>query len=382
MNKLAIVTTHPIQYYAPLFQRISKEQTIALKVFYSRDMDEVEYDDEFKRNVTWDIPLTEGYHHHFFPCFTRKGVSEMTEAIRQFHPDAILVFGWNFPGHLSVIRHFSKRIPVWFRGDSTLLNPMPKWKAALRKIWLHHVYSYIDLAFYVGQANKRYYEWAGLQSDQLIHAPHAVNNEFFHSERDSNRKGSAELRHQFQIPDKAAVLLFVGKLDPIKQPIELARAFLKSQSFAQGVKAHLVFVGTGQLHEVMLKEFDHSPIIHFAGFVNQRQLPAFYQLGNFICLSSISETWGLAINEGIASGLLPIVTDRVGCGEDLVTDKGAIMPAESPEQWPAMLARNLSKTISQKDIASAQDILGTYADFITAINCAFKENLPYQPTQV
>jgi glycosyltransferase involved in cell wall biosynthesis len=306
----------------------------------------------------------------------------MTEAIRQFHPDAILVFGWNFPGHLSVIRHFSKRIPVWFRGDSTLLNPMPKWKAALRKIWLHHVYSYIDLAFYVGQANKRYYEWAGLQSDQLIHAPHAVNNEFFHSERDSNRKGSAELRHQFQIPDKAAVLLFVGKLDPIKQPIELARAFLKSQSFAQGVKAHLVFVGTGQLHEVMLKEFDHSPIIHFAGFVNQRQLPAFYQLGNFICLSSISETWGLAINEGIASGLLPIVTDRVGCGEDLVTDKGAIMPAESPEQWPAMLARNLSKTISQKDNASAQDILGTYADFITAINCAFKENLPYQPTQV
>ena len=45
MNKLAIVTTHPIQYYAPLFQRISKEQTIALKVFYSRDMDEVKYDD-------------------------------------------------------------------------------------------------------------------------------------------------------------------------------------------------------------------------------------------------------------------------------------------------------------------------------------------------
>ena len=75
MNKLAIVTTHPIQYYAPLFQRISKEQTIALKVFYSRDMDEVKYDDEFKRNVTWDIPLSEGYHHHFFPCFTRKGVS-------------------------------------------------------------------------------------------------------------------------------------------------------------------------------------------------------------------------------------------------------------------------------------------------------------------
>ena len=253
---------------------------------------------------------------------------------------------------------------------------MPKWKATLRKIWLRHVYSYIDLAFYVGQANKRYYEWAGVQSDQLIHAPHAVNNKFFRSDQDSNRKGAVELRHQFQIPDKAVVLLFVGKLDPIKQPMELARAFLKSQSFIQGTKAHLVFVGTGQLYEDMLREFDHSPVIHFAGFVNQRQLPAFYKLGNFICLSSISETWGLAINEGIASGLLPIVTDRVGCGEDLVTDKDAIMPAESLEQWPAMLARNLSKTISREDIASAQDRLGKYEDFITAINWAFNEKLP------
>lgn len=381
MNKLAIVTTHPIQYFAPLFQRIAKEQTIAVKVFYSRDMGEVEYDDEFKRKVKWDIPLTEGYHHHFFSCLTRKGVSEMTGAIRQFRPDAILVFGWNFPGHLPVIRHFSNRIPVWFRGDSTLLNPMTKWKATLRKIWLRHVYSCIDLAFYVGEANKRYYEWAGLKSDQLVHAPHAVNNDFFRSERDSSRKGAAELRHQFQIPDKALVLLFVGKLDPIKQPVELARAFLKSQSFIQGIKAHLVFVGTGQLHEVMLREFDHSPIIHFAGFVNQRRLPAFYQLGNFICLSSISETWGLAINEGIASGLLPIVTDRVGCGEDLVTDKDAILPAESPEQWPAMLARNLSKTISPEDIASAQVRLGSYEDFITAIHLAFKEKLPSNPIQ-
>ena len=376
MNRLAIVTTHPIQYYAPLFQRIAAEDNVSLKVFYSRLFDETQFDPDFGLDVVWDIPLTQGYDHDSFQCSNKNGILNMIHSIREFDASALMVFGWNFPGHLSVIRHFSNRIPVWFRGDSTLLNPMPKWKATLRKIWLRHVYSYIDLAFYVGQANKRYYEWAGVQSDQLIHAPHAVNNKFFRSDQDSNRKGAVELRHQFQIPDKAVVLLFVGKLDPIKQPMELARAFLKSQSFIQGTKAHLVFVGTGQLYEDMLREFDHSPVIHFAGFVNQRQLPAFYKLGNFICLSSISETWGLAINEGIASGLLPIVTDRVGCGEDLVTDKDAIMPAESLEQWPAMLARNLSKTISREDIASAQDRLGKYEDFITAINWAFNEKLP------
>ena len=110
-------------------------------------------------------------------------------------------------------------------------------------------------------------------------------------------------------------------------------------------------------------------------------MPETYRIGDFVCLPSKGpgETWGLVINEGIASGLLPIVTDRVGCGEDLVTDKDAIMPADSPELWPEMIARILSKTISPEDIASAQDRLGKYEDFIAATNWAFKEKMPSKP---
>ena len=109
MNRLAIVTTHPIQYYAPLFQRIAAEDNVSLKVFYSRLFDETQFDPDFGLDVVWDIPLTQGYDHDSFQCSNKNGILNMIHSIREFDASALMVFGWNFPGHLSVIRHFSNQ---------------------------------------------------------------------------------------------------------------------------------------------------------------------------------------------------------------------------------------------------------------------------------
>ena len=36
--------------------------------------------------------------------------------------------------------------------------------------------------------------------------------------------------------------------------------------------------------------------------------------------------WGLVINEGMAAGAFPVVSDRVGCAEDLVAGVGEVYP--------------------------------------------------------
>ena len=41
--------------------------------------------------------------------------------VEQWKPDTILFFGWAFKSHLKCIRYFYGKIPVFFRGDSTLL---------------------------------------------------------------------------------------------------------------------------------------------------------------------------------------------------------------------------------------------------------------------
>ena len=281
MNRLAIVSTHPIQYNAPLFRMLADEPGVLLKVFYTRKAEDVRFDPDFGQDVVWDVPLTEGYTHESFDASSRQGLTALLSSIEAFQPKAILVYGWNFPGHFKVMRHFRGKIKVWFRGDSTLIDPKPLWKKALRKLWLTWVYRHIDLAFYVGSANKRYFEWAGLSEDQLVLAPHAVDNEYFMRDDEARRAQAMELRQPWAF--ECLCFSFVGKLEPIKQPIELAKAFRQMLQLAPSFEAHLIFVGA-ENSRATERETLRCNKIHLAGFVNQSNMPFTFDLGIVICL--------------------------------------------------------------------------------------------------
>jgi len=60
--------------------------------------------------------------------------------------------------------------------------------------------------------------------------------------------------------------------------------------------------------------------IQFLGFQNQSKMPVVYRLGDVCCLPSYSETWGLAVNEAMASSRPVIVSDKVGSAEDMLIE--------------------------------------------------------------
>src|SRR5438105_951467 len=133
MKKLAIVTTHPIQYNAPLFAMLSSRRKIAIKVFYtwSQAAEEKLYDPGFGIDRSWDIPLLTGYDYCFVKNVSSKpgshhfwGIQNPTLIgdIKEYDPDAILVYGWSFYSHLKVMRYFKGRKKILFRGDSTLID--------------------------------------------------------------------------------------------------------------------------------------------------------------------------------------------------------------------------------------------------------------------
>ena len=340
MKRLAILSTHPIQYNAPLFRLIAADPDIELKVFYSKVTEEVRFDKDFGQEVTWDIPLTEGYAHESFAASESAGLQALIAGIKGFGPDAVLVFGWNFPGHFAVMKHFKGNVPVWFRGDSTLIDPLPLWKRLARKFWLSHVYRYVDKAFYVGQANYRYFLWCGLEESQLVYAPHAVDNEFFMKDDNERHARALEIREELGIPTEAFVFLFVGKLEAKKQPLELARAFLEIQ-FQGNQSAHLIYVGSGQLEHELRATTKGAQNIHLVGFKNQSEMPIWYRVADTLCLPSKGpgETWGLAVNEAMACGCSAMVSDRVGCAEDLVEpfNPSSVLSFNDVSSWSAAM---------------------------------------------
>ena len=328
MKRLAILSTHPIQYNAPLFRMLHEEAGIELQVFFSKTWDQVKFDPDFQREVTWDIPVSEGYSHSTHDASTRSGQRALVQAIRAFQPDALLVYGWNFPGHFYTMRQFHGRVPVWFRGDSHLLNPMPFWKSAMRKAMLTWVYRHVDVAFAVGTANEAYYRWSGL--NQITLAPHAVDLQFWQRDN-AERTAEAELwRQELSIPKNAKCVGFAGKLEPLKQIDLIIRSTLNSRE-----NHHAIIAGTGPLEAALTQEFGSHSQVHFVGFVNQSRMPVFYRMLDALALGSYSETWGLCVNEAMACGTPCLVSDRAGCAQDifLQSDYGQSVTWNDEAAW-------------------------------------------------
>jgi glycosyltransferase involved in cell wall biosynthesis len=68
--------------------------------------------------------------------------------------------------------------------------------------------------------------------------------------------------------------------------------------------------------------------IRFLGFRNQTELPRFFDLCDVFVLPSRHEPWGLVVNEAMNARRAVVVSDDVGCHEDLVREgeTGAIFP--------------------------------------------------------
>ncbi len=330
MKRLAIITTHPIQYNAPWFKLLSQRKNIHIKVFYTWGQIEntAKFDPGFGKEISWDIPLLEGYEYTFVTNTSKDPGSHhfngiinpsLVDDIESWNADAILIFGWSFKSHLKVLRYFKGKKTNIFRGDSNLLDESTNFspKKLLRKIFLKWVYSYVDSALFVGSLNKAYYLKYGLNEKQLSFAPHAVDNNRFGKEVEVNEKIS-----YFNNND-ATVFLFTGKFEPKKDPLLLLKCFISMNN----TKTRLLFVGNGILENelkeiVSLQSFALQERIQFLPFQNQIVMPAIYRIADVVVLPSQgpSETWGLSINEAMASSRAVLVSDKCGCAIDLVKD--------------------------------------------------------------
>ena len=213
------------------------------------------------------------------------------------------------------MRFYKGKIPVLFRGDSTLMDEKPGIKKIIRRVLLKFVYNYIDMALYAGVANKAYFKAHGIMEKELLFMPHAIDNKRF-ADNLEKKNQVIIFRKQLGIPDNALVFLFAGKLESKKQPDFLAKAFLALNN----PDIFLIIAGSGALDNSLKREYGAQQNIKFVGFQNQQQMPLLYSSCDVFVLPSQGpgETWGLSINEAMAAGKAIIASNACGATYDLV----------------------------------------------------------------
>jgi glycosyltransferase involved in cell wall biosynthesis len=346
MSRLAIVLSHPTQYYSPWFRWLGTHTRLDFRVFYLWEFGvTAQRDPEFGHRFKWDVDLLSGYDHEFVPNVARdpgthhfSGLNNPTlpERLRAWQPDAVLLFGYAYRTHLGLIRR--PPAPLIFRGDSHLIGHQPSW---LKRFVLRRLYARFAAVTYVGKANRDYFRAFGVPEDKLHFAPHCVDGDRFIQD-EACARSVARLREELDLGGRK-VVLYAGKLIPAKQPDALLDVFLKlaPPDFA------LVFVGEGSERAALEARAAGHPdcVVRFLPFANQSEMPSRYALADLFVLPSrgLYETWGLAVNEAMHLGVPCLVSDRVGCQRDLVTDgeTGWVFPATDTAAFQAALSRAL-----------------------------------------
>jgi glycosyltransferase involved in cell wall biosynthesis len=346
--RLAIVLSHPTQYYSPWFRWLRANTALAFRVFY---LDETglaaKHDERFQKTFSWDVDLTSGYDWELVENTARRPSTlrffglrnpALHRRLSDWGPDAILLFGYNYATHLRLIAWARfKKIPLIFRGDSHLLGrpPLGFFKRTLLT-WLYRQFAAIT---YVGESNREYFAELGVSAQKLFFAPHAVNAAHFDPASPAHRNISLALRVELGLSAQTRVVLFAGKLLAQKQVMPLLEAFIEINP--PGVA--LVFVGEGPEKPELLARAAQAPEnlqLQFLPFANQSEMPARYLLADLVVLPARYETWGLIVNEAMHLGIPCLVSDEVGCQRDLVTDDetGWVFRATDPSDLRAKLS--------------------------------------------
>lgn len=344
--RLITVATHPVQYQAPYFRRLAAQVEIDLHVLYALLPTPDEQGVGFGRSFTWDVPLLDGYSWGPVEGVERReagtsifsGLSAPTirAQLEQAGPNAVLVTGWQSKVLVQAARAArALRIPVLLRGESNDLRRRPLWVRLAHRWYFRRFSAFLA----IGKANRRLYESAGVPSDRIFDVPYAVDNDRFAQAAASLRPRRMELRQGWNVDGSTFCALFAGKLQAKKRPGDLLDALEIARKSHGDLR--LLVAGSGELEsELKLQAKERRLPVTFAGFLNQSEMPTAYAAADALVLpSDAGETWGLVVNEAMASGLPAIVSDRVGCREDLILEgeTGFSFPLGDPRTLAACL---------------------------------------------
>jgi glycosyltransferase involved in cell wall biosynthesis len=371
---LAVVNSHPIQYFAPLYAYLNHSPDLNVTALYCSDVSlRGATDPGFGRPVAWDVDLLTGYRSIFIGERATKRIPhgfwslicpQVWSEIRDGQYDAVLLHGYNYAASvLALVAAKTKRLPVLMRSETHLALHGKEWRRRVRDAVLTIAYRFVDGFLAIGTANRAYYRALGVPDAKIFDVPYAVDNDRFIAGAALAPEERARIRQQYGLPMGGFVVLYASKFVRRKHPDDVIRAMARLRD--RDYTATLFMVGSGEMDQELrdLTALLAMENVVFSGFLNQAELPGIYAACDAFVLPSDNEPWGLVVNEVMCAGIPVVVSDEVGCVADLVRDgvNGYHMKARDVSSLAMALEKLVADERGRKRMgAASRSIIGDW----------------------
>ena len=293
--RLAVLNSHPIQYFAPLYTYLNAAPDLDVTALYLSDVSiRGGRDAGFDRDVKWDLDLLAGYRSVFLGNAARTRqpggfwslvAPQVWSELRSGRYDVLWLHGHNYASNLlALMAAKSMGIPILMRGDTHLGVPYGTIKSLLQRPMMGVLYRGCDRLLAIGSANAAFYRAMGVPEHKIFLVPYCVDNDRFMRSAILTNDQKTKIRKQYNVPVDRPLVLYAAKFTPGKRPGDLLQAAqrLKTES---NLPFAVVMAGCGEL-EQELRAFcaEHAlDNVVFTGFVNQSDLPALYARQTYSC---------------------------------------------------------------------------------------------------
>ena len=310
--KLLILQTHPIQYYAPIYQALAQRDNVDVVVVYLTDAGaKAHFDPGFNREVAWDIDLLSGYRYKVLQPdtslnnrgFWKKHDALLTQLIEDEQPDWILLYGYSSRMNWSAWRYAQKHaVRVLYTSDSNARIDFHKTKlhAYIKAIVVNRFFKGVNYFLSPSDANREYLIKYGALPTKIIWLPFAIE--------------VARFSNAIKNTDRRFTFVWAGKLIERKRCADYLSAL--SMLKAEGLSFKALLVGDGPLFETLtslVSSLQNSGHLERLGFVNQKAMPEILASAEILIFTSESEPYGLIATEAAACGCALVVADKIGC---------------------------------------------------------------------
>jgi glycosyltransferase involved in cell wall biosynthesis len=197
----------------------------------------------------------------------------------------------------------------------------------------------IDAVLIPASSHLPYFLKMGFPEDRIIFGVDVVDNDFFSRTAEKARINEVNQRKSRQLPYN--YFLFVGRFLGRKGIETLIKAYTNYHRATNGNPWDLILVGGGDYLNQIKQLARDIPGICFVGPQFEDNLCDYYALARVLIVPSISDPWGLVVNEGMASGLPVVVSNGCGAAKTLVQEgeNGWTFEPEDGETLTKMMTR-------------------------------------------